>query len=153
MFKSNHQPDLFTFESQLLDNEQQKLLEKTPEKAFYNIVFSNINENDYKVLFSENGSRPNTPVNILVSALILKERKSWSYDELMESTMFDMRTKVALGLSSIDYKPFSRSTIFNFQNRLLAYEQEKGINLLENTFDNLTTKQLKKLKIKTKHQI
>jgi hypothetical protein len=39
MFKANNQPELFTFENQLLNNEQQKGLEKTPEKAFYNIVF------------------------------------------------------------------------------------------------------------------
>lgn len=149
MFKANNQPNLFTFETQLLDNEQRKLLEKTPEKAFYNLIFTNIKESDYKVIFSDKVSRPNAPINILISALILKERKSWSYDELMASIMFDMRTKIALGLSSIDYKPFSRATIFNFQNRLSYYEQETGINLLEKTFDNLTAKQLKKLKIKT----
>jgi len=149
MFKENNQPEIFSFENQLLDNEQQRLLEKTQEKAFYNLIFRNIKESDYKVLFSENASRPNVAVNILISALILKERKSWSYDELMESILFDMRTKVALGLSSIDYKPFSRATIFNFQNRLSEYEQKTGINLLEKTFDNLTANQLKKLKIKT----
>lgn len=49
MFKANNQLDLFTFESQLIDNEQQKLLEKTPEKAFYNLIFTNIKESDYKV--------------------------------------------------------------------------------------------------------
>ena len=152
MFRANNQPELFGFETQLLNNEQQRLLEKTPEKAFYNLIFSNINENDYKVLFSENGSRPNVPVNILISSLILKERKSWSYDEMMASIMFDMRTKIALGLLSIDYKPFSRATIFNFQNKLSDYEQETGINLLEKTFDNLTASQLKKLKIKTNIQ-
>jgi len=152
MFKANNQPGLFSFETQLLDNEQQKLLEKTPEKAFYNLIFTSIKESDYKVIFSDKISRPNAPVNILISALILKERKSWSYDELMASIMFDMRTKIALGLSSIDYKPFSRATIFNFQNRLSYYEQETGINLLERTFDNLTAGQLKKLKIKTNIQ-
>jgi hypothetical protein len=149
MFKANNQSELFSFQNQLLDNEQQKILDKTPEKAFYNIVFSSINENDYKVLFSENGSRPNAPINVLVSALILKERKSWSYDEMMESIMFDLRTKAALGLSSIDTKPFSRATIFNFQNRLSEYEEKTGINLLEKTFDRLTAKQLADLKIKT----
>jgi len=149
MFKTNNQPDLFTFETQILNNEQQKLLDKTPEKAFYNLIFINIKESDYKVLFSDKGSRPNAPINILISALILKERKSWSYDELMESMMFDLRTKAALGLSSIDTKPFSRATIFNFQNRLSDYEKETGVNLLEKTFDSLTAGQLKKLKIKT----
>ncbi len=152
MFKANNQLDLFTFETQLLDNEQQKLLGKTPEKAFYNLIFTNIKESDYKVLFSAKGSRPNAPINILVSALILKERKSWSYDELMSSIMFDLRAKAAFGLSEIDYKPFSRATLFNFQNRLSDYEQETGINLLEKTFDNLTASQLKTLKIKTNIQ-
>jgi len=152
MFKANNQLELFTFETQLLGNEQQKLLEKTPEKAFYNLIFTNIKESDYKVLFSKKGSRPNAPINILISALILKERKSWSYDELMASIIFDIRTKSALGLSSIDYKPFSRATLFNFQNRLSDYEQATGINLLEKTFDNLTASQLEKLKIKTNIQ-
>ncbi len=76
MFKVNNQPDLFSFESQLLDSKQKELLEKTPEKVFYNLIFSN------------NGSRPNVAVNILISALNLKERKSWSYDELTASIMF-----------------------------------------------------------------
>ena len=146
MFKSNNQVELFSFQNQLLNNEQQNLLEKTPETAFHNIVFSNIKESDYKVLFSEKGSRPNAPVNVLVSALILKERKSWSYDELMASISFDLRTKTAFGLSTIDNKPFSRATLFNFQNRMAEYEQATGINLLEKTFDNLTAKQLKDLK-------
>ncbi len=147
MFKENNQPDLFSFELELA-KEQQKLLEKSSEKAFYHLIFLNIKESDYKVLYSDNVSRPNTPVNILVSALVLKERKSWSFNELMESIMFDMRTKVALGLATLDLKPFSRGTIFNFQNRLSEYEQKEGINLLEKTFDNLTAKQLKDLKIK-----
>lgn len=152
MFKTNNQQDLFTFENQLLDNEQQELLNKTPEKAFFNLIFTNINESDYKVLFSEKGSRPNVAVNILIAALVLKERKSWSYDELIASIMFDMRTKVALGLRDIDTMPFSRATIFNFQNRLSNYEQKSGVNLVEKTFDNLTASQLKKLKIKTNIQ-
>jgi hypothetical protein len=42
MSKTNNQTELFTFERQLLDNEQQQFLEKTPEKAFYNIIFSHI---------------------------------------------------------------------------------------------------------------
>jgi hypothetical protein len=56
-----------------------------------------------------------------------------------------LRTKAALGLSSIDTKPFSRATIFNFQNRIANYEEKTGINLLEKTFDNLTAKQLRRI--------
>ncbi len=148
MFKENNQPELFSFETELSD-QLRKSLDQTPEKAFYNLIFRNINESDYKILYSDKASRPNTPVNILISALVLKERKQWSYRELMSSIMFDLRTKVALGLSSLDDKPFGYVTIFNFQNKLSEYMLRTGINLLEKTFDNLTAKQLKELKIKT----
>ncbi|MBS3772528.1 MAG: transposase [Bacteroidales bacterium] len=151
MFKPNNQPKLLTFENELGDWQRQQL-NKTREKWFYHLIFRNINERDFKPLFSDKDSRPNAPVNVLVSAIILKEIKSWSYDELIDSVLFDLRTKVALGLSDIDEKPFSRATIFNFQNRLQAYEQETGINLIEMVFNNLTADQIKKLEVKTNIQ-
>jgi len=89
------------------------------------------------------------PVNILLAALILKEHKGISFDELMESVMFDLRYKIALGLERISEVPFSRATLFNFQNRMLEYEKLTGINLIENVFDSLTAKQLEQLSLKT----
>ena len=151
MFKQNSQPSLFSFESEL-SKKQQGFLKDSKEKHFYELIFCNIKETDFKDLYSNIASRPNTAVNILVSAIILKELKGISYDELMESIMFDLRTKVALGLESIDYSPFTRSTIFNFQNKILAYEMSTKINLIESVFDNLTEKQLKKLSLKANIQ-
>ena len=148
MFKSNSQPGLFSFETELCKM-QRDLLDISKEKWFYNLVLRNINENNFKPLYSEKASRPNVAVNILVSALILKELKGLSYDELMESVMFDLRFKVALGLVSIDEVPFSRGTLFNFQNRILAHEHRTGINLIEQVFDNLTAQQIKQLSLKT----
>jgi hypothetical protein len=147
MFKANNQPGLFSFETELCKM-QKDLLTTSKEKWFYNLILRNVNENNFKPLYSEKASRPNVAVNILVSALILKELKGISYDELMESVMFDLRFKVALGLLSIDEVPFSRATLFNFQNRLLEHEQETGINLIEQVFDNLTAQQLKQLSLK-----
>ena len=148
MFKSNNQPGLFSFETELCKM-QRDLLDISKEKWFYNLVLRNINENNFKPLYSEKASRPNVAVNILVSALILKELKGLSYDELMESVMFDLRFKVALGLIRIDEVPFSRGTLFNFQNRVLEHEQQTGVNLIEQVFDNLTAQQIKQLSIKT----
>jgi hypothetical protein len=65
----------------------------------------------------------------LVSALIFIELRGISYDELMESMMFDMRYKTALDLELVDEVPFSRATLFNFQNRILEHELQTGINL------------------------
>ena len=148
MFKSNDQPGLFSFETDLCKM-QRELLNSSKEKWFYNLILRNINENNFKSLYSEKASRPNVAVNILVSALILKELKGLSFDELMESIMFDLRFKVALGLVSIDEVPFSRGTLFNFQNRVLEYEHQTGINLIEQVFDSLTAKQIKQLSLKT----
>jgi len=148
MFKSNSQPGLFSFEMELCKM-QRDLLEISKEKWFYNLILKNVNENNFKPLYSEKASRPNVAVNILVSALILKELKGISFDELMESVMFDLRFKAALGLVSIDEVPFSRGTLFNFQNRILEHEQQTGINLIEQVFDNLTAKQIKQLSLKT----
>lgn len=147
MFKSNSQPGLFSFETELCKL-QQDLLGNSKEKWFYNLILRNINENNFKPLYSKKASRANVAVNILVSALILKELKGISYDELMESVMFDLRYKVALGLDSIDKVPFSRGTLFNFQNRILEHEQQTGINLIEQVFDNLTAQQIKQLSLK-----
>ncbi len=147
MFKANNQPELFSFENEL-SNKVRVALEGSKEKWFYYLILRNIKETDFKSLYSDKASRPNTPVNILVSALILKELKGISYDELMESVMFDLRYKTALGLSDIGEIPFSRATLFNFQNRILDYQQQTGLNLIEQVFDNLSAEQMKKLSVK-----
>ena len=151
MFKSNNQPGLFSFETDL-SKMQRDLLDTSKEKWFYNLILRNIDENFFMPLYSKKASRPNVAVNILVSALILKELKGLSFDELMESVMFDLRFKVALGLASIDEVPFSRATLFNFQNRVLEHEYQTGINLIEQVFDGLTAEQIKQLSLKTNIQ-
>jgi len=117
MFRENIQPSLFSFDQELPENMRNKL-ETSAERYFYDIIFRNINERDYEVLFSKKASRPNSPINSMVSALILKEKKGWSYNELIDQIMFNLKTKIALGIQQIDTLPFSRATMFNFQVRL-----------------------------------
>lgn len=151
MFKSNIQLSLFSFENKL-SKKQQEFLETCKEKYFNKLIMRNIKEDDFKPLYSDKASRPNCPVNILVSALIYKELKGISFDDLVESAMFDLRVKVALGIDSIEETPFVRATLFNFQNRLSAHEQGTGISLIEKVFDDLTSDQIKELKLKTNIQ-
>jgi hypothetical protein len=148
MFKTNNQMGLFSFETEL-NKTQRELLDVSKEKWFCNLILRNIDENIFRPLYSEKASRPNVPVNILASALVLKEQKRLSFDELMGSVMFDLRFKVALGLANIDEVPFSRATLFNFQNRVLAYEEQTGINLIEEVFNSLSAQQIKQLSLKT----
>ncbi|MEW6652179.1 MAG: transposase [Bacteroidota bacterium] len=116
--------NLFSFLN-TLPSKQQKLLTASDKYKFYEIIFCSINEEDFSVLFSETDSRTNAPVNALVSALILMNRYSWSYEELFKNINFNLLTKTALGLKSLDEIPFCSAAIFNFQNRLISCQKDK----------------------------
>ncbi len=148
---SHQQKSFFGFESSLPEK-LLKALHKSEEYSFYEIIFRNIDEKKFSVLYSDKASRPNAPVNCLVAALILKSKYNWTYEQLFKNLSFNLLTKTALGLDSLADIPFDDATIFNFQNRLLSYEVKTGENLLETVFDNLTQEQIKKLKLKTNIQ-
>jgi len=51
---------------------EQKALEKSWAKVFADEIFPAIDEKRFSVLYSDKTSRPNTPVNVIVGALICK---------------------------------------------------------------------------------
>lgn len=50
-----------------------KPIELSWAKVFADEIFPAIDEKRFSVLYSDKASRPNTPVNVIVSALIIKE--------------------------------------------------------------------------------
>ena len=62
-----------------LTEREKRMLEKSWAKTFSDKVFPAIDENIFSVLYSEKASRPNTPVNVIVGALILKEALNLNY--------------------------------------------------------------------------
>ena len=68
-----------------LTDREKKFLEKSWAKYFAEHIFPKIDERPYAVLYSGKDSRPNTPVNIQIGALIIKEFKGLSDDELLEA--------------------------------------------------------------------
>jgi len=108
-----------------------KELQASEEQKFYELIFCNIKEEDFSCLYSEIDSRPNVPVNCMVSAILLQHRQKLTYERLLDSIKFNLLTKTALGLQTLDEVPFSEASLFNFQNKLNAYFIETGINLLE----------------------
>jgi len=154
MFKKNTthlQPNLFGLLNSLPDNMQKKV-KQSEEFHFYNLIFRNIPEDLFKPLFSDKESRPNSPINAMVSALILMDRRTWTYEELFKQIQFHILVRIALGLDTLDEMPFCPATLFNFQNRLSDHFTTTGENLLEQVFDQLTDQQIQKLKIKTNIQ-
>jgi len=154
--------------SSLFTDKQLIYLKKSPEYFFYNIIFKNINEYDYSVLYDNRiidnskdifdksnrnaTGRPNVSVKYLVGSIFLLNHYGLTHKELFQRLVYDALFRIALGLESFGFVPFSESTFYNFQNRLSDYYDKTGINLLEKTFDRLTKQQINSLKIKTNIQ-
>ena len=114
-----------------------KNLEKSWATPFNKYIFSNINEERFEVLYSDEVSRPNSPVNVLVGLLILKENFSLSDEELIGSLHFDMRFQFALGTTSYEKQPVSINTLYNFRTRILDYEKKTGRDLIKEEIEAL----------------
>ncbi len=74
------------------------------------------------MLYSDKASRPNTPVNVIVGVLIIKELFDYSDDEMVENLMLDFRVQYALHTTSFDEQPLSDKTLSRFRKRCYEYE-------------------------------
>ena len=130
-----------------LTDREKKFLEKSWAKYFAEHIFPKIDERPYAVLYSGKDSRPNTPVNIQIGALIIKEFKGLSDDELLEALMFDIRFQYALHTTSFLEQPMSDRTLGRFRERCSAYERETGIDLLHDTIVSLSGEMAEMMKL------
>lgn len=122
-----------------LTEREKKFLEKSWAKIFAEQIFPAIHEDDFSVLYSNKISRPNTPVNVIVGALILKEALGDTDDEIVQALMFDIRYQYALHTTSFEEQPLSDRTLSRFRARCLAYETETGVDLIHNCVTALAT--------------
>ena len=121
-----------------LTDREKKFLEKSWAKIFAEKIFPTINEDDYAPLYSCKASRPNTPVNVIIGALILKEILGVTDDEIVQGLMFDIRYQYALHTTSFAEQPLSDRSLSRFRARCLTYETETGIDLIHNTVIKLS---------------
>lgn len=120
-----------------LTDRERKLLGKSWATTFANEIFPNIDESPYAVLYSDVASRPNTPVNVIIGALLLKELMGLSDDGIMEALMFDVRYQVALHTTSYKEQPISDRTLGRFRARCIKHEELTGEDLLHGTITAL----------------
>lgn len=97
-----------------LTEREKRMLEKSWANTFADKVFPAIDENIFSVLYSKKASRPNTPVNVIVGALILKEALNVTDDEIVEAMAFDIRYQYALHTTSFEEQPISDRTLSRF---------------------------------------
>ena len=125
-----------------------KIVMKSWAKDFADIVFPAINEERFSVLYSEQAfSRPNTPINVTVGSLMLKEMMGLADDELMDSICCDTRFQYALHTTSFSEQPISDRTFSRFRERLYNYEVTTGIDLLKEEMKSLSNTYAKYLNL------
>ena len=71
-----------------LTEREKKALENSWAGTFAEEIFPSIDESRFSVLYSDKASRPNTPVNVIIGALLIKELFDYSDDEMVENLIF-----------------------------------------------------------------
>lgn len=107
---------------------------------FFEHIFRNINETRFSVLYSENYSRPNAPVNLLVGLLFLKEVNGYTDEELIGSLYFDYRFQYALGITDFAKERICINTIGNFRKRLVEHTLATGEDIFHQEVASLGEK-------------
>ena len=141
MFRTNNvkieQINLFSKEDEWTEY-QTKRIKKSWVGYFHDNIFPIINEEPYRILYSDNeASCPNTPVNILISLMIIKSIANLTDEEVMDALLFDQRMQYAVHTLNNNKQPISKNMIGNFRSKIVKYEEETGINLFENTMREL----------------
>lgn len=154
MFRKNDQhlqKPLFSGLNELPDQLREQL-EASWAGTFYNEIFVRIDETIYEVLYADDPSRPNTPVNVLVGLEMMKDGNGWSDEEMYENFCFNIQVRYALGYRTLGEGHFDLRTMYNFRQRLSHHRQETGENLFEQTFEQVTDEQITAFALKTNQQ-
>ena len=154
MFKKNPrhvQPYLISNVNDLPEK-QRKLLETSWSGTFFRELYSRVDEQPFAELYVDFPSRPNAPINELVSLEFLKAGNGWTDEEMYQHYPFDLQTRHALGLDQLGEAHFELRTLYNFRQRLSQHMQAKGVNLLDQAFEQVTDEQIAAFHLKTGQQ-
>lgn len=134
---------------QSLPDAQRRLLDESWAGVFYREFFCRLDEQPFTVLYSDEPSRPNVPVNRLVGFEVLKAGFGWSDEELYEAYLFNVQVRYALGLQDLGEDSFDLRTLYYFRERLSEHMQKTGKNLIEKAFEQVTDQQIAAFHLKT----
>ncbi len=139
MFKKNedHKQEKLNSTVKNLPTKAKDLLHNNWPAVFYEHVFSKIDEDKFADLYSDGYSRPNKPVNELVSLEILKEWFDWNDETLIEKYYLDLGVNYAIGKENLGEDTLAEKTLNNFRRRLAMYEKETGISLMKEIFKDI----------------
>jgi hypothetical protein len=151
MFRKNErhlQSALFSDLDHLSDKAR-KRLDSSWAGVFRRQFFNRLDERPFAVLYSDEASRPNTPVNVVTSLESLKSAFGWSDEEMHDAFLFDLQVRYAVGYENIGEGDFDLRTVYNFRRRVCDHMRETGENLIEQAFEQITDEQVVAFGLKT----
>jgi hypothetical protein len=83
-----------------------------------------VRDEDFAACYSPGVGRPSIPPSLLARVLLLQYRTGASDEQAMESVAWDLRWKVALGLS-VDHQGWHPTSLTKFRARLLLHRLER----------------------------
>jgi hypothetical protein len=151
MFRKNDQHLQWSLFSSIdsLPKKQQVRLEESWAATFYHELFCRIDEEAFADIYSDEASRPNIPVNVLVGFETLKAGYGWSDEETYDHFCFDVQVRYALGYRDLSEGHFELRTVYNFRQRVAQHMQATGENLIERAFEQVTDNQMAAFELKT----
>lgn len=151
MFRKNDQHLQMPLFSSInaLPEKLQKRLEASWAGTFYQEFFVRIDELPFAVLYSDEASRPNIPINVLVGLETLKSGFGWSDEEMYDHLCYDVQVRYGLGYRDLSEGHFELRTVYNFRQRVTEHMQETGENLIEAAFEQVTDEQIAAFELKT----
>ncbi|MBC8492685.1 MAG: transposase [Chloroflexi bacterium] len=108
-----------------LPKKLQKRLEESWAGDFYREYFVRIDEKPFAALYSDEPSRPNIPVNVLVGLETLKSGFGWSDAEMYDHFCYDVQVRYALGYRDLSEGHFELRTMYNFRQRVKAHAGDR----------------------------
>src|SRR5579884_945348 len=92
---------------------------------------------DFAALYCLDNGRASVPPSLLATALLLQTYEGVSDEEATARAAFDLRWKVALGIS-LDERPFAKSTLQLFRAQLIVHDRVRAVFQKSLTFARRT---------------
>jgi len=105
-----------------------QLVGALPEGSFYGLLAEHgdriVRDEDFADCYEAGRGRPSIPPSLLARVLLLQHRSGLSDEAAMGAVAWDLRWKVALGLS-VDHRGWHPTSLTKFRARLLLHGKER----------------------------
>jgi len=155
MFKKSDrysQLDMFSSPTEYFrDSKKKKYLKNDSwHNQFRNHVVMRVDESIFSVLYADGKGAPNASIRILVGMMILKEGQGWSDEQLFYECGYNLLTRSALGLMSLEDAEPVPSTYYLFRRNLVEYAREHGEDLFKKCQAQITRDQILEFNVEGK---